>query len=39
MTVIGNVIQDRIAAGRVALMTRPGGTMVVRLRNEPSLIG
>mgnify|MGYP003428777048 CR=1 FL=1 len=27
------------SAGRTALMTRPGGTMVLRLRNEPSLIG
>ena len=23
----------------ITLMTRPGGTMVLRLRNEPSLIG
>ena len=26
-------------AGRTALITRPGGTMVLRLRNEPSLMG
>jgi len=37
--VIGNVIHHRIGAGRVALMTRPGGTIAVRLRNEPALIG
>jgi hypothetical protein len=37
--VIGNVIHHRIGAGRVALMTRPGGTIAVRLRNDPSLMG
>src|ERR1700730_11148578 len=36
---IGEVIHQRIGAGRVALTTRPGGTMEVRLRKEPSLIG
>ncbi len=39
MMVIGKVIHQRIGAGRVALTTRPGGTMILRLRNEPSLIG
>ena len=37
--VIGYVIHQRIGAGRTALITRPGGTMVLRLRNEPSLMG
>lgn len=32
-------IHQRIGAGRVALITRPGGTIDFRLRNEPSLIG
>jgi hypothetical protein len=39
MTVIGNVIHQRIGAGRVALMMRPGGMITLRLRNAPSLIG
>ena len=38
-TVIGNVIHQRIGAGRTALTIRPGGKMTFRLRNEPSLIG
>ena len=38
-TVIGTVIQTRIAAGLVALTTRPGGKMILSGRNEPSLIG
>ena len=37
--VIGKVIHQRIGAGRTALTIRPGGTIAVRLRNEPSLIG
>ena len=37
--VIGNVIHQRIGAGRVALTTVPGGTIEVRPRNAPSLIG
>ena len=28
-----------MGAGRTALMIRPGGTTVLRLRNEPSLMG
>ena len=39
MTVIGKVIHWRIGAGRTALTTRPAGTIDLRLRNEPSLIG
>ena len=38
-TVIGIVIHIRIAAGRVALMTRPGGSTICSGRNEPWLIG
>jgi hypothetical protein len=37
--VIGDVSHQRIGAGRVARITRPGGTIAVRLRNEPSLMG
>src|SRR4029453_16274272 len=37
--VIGYVIHQRMGAGRTALIARPGGTMVLRLRNEPSLMG
>ena len=37
--VIGKVIHQRIGAGFSALTTRPIGTTVSRLRNEPSLIG
>ena len=37
--VIGKLIQLRIAAGRSALTTRPGGMIVVSGRKLPSLIG
>ena len=40
ITVIGNVIHQRIGAGRTALITLPGGNdRPSELRNCPSLIG